>query len=610
MFLLLVGATFSAFFVAQRLKSAPAVVTVGRLTQYFSPNGDGRRDRNEISVRVTEADDVTLSVVDGDGDEVRRLLTAAPAEPYRPLRATWDGSTDAGSRAPDGTYRVRIRLHRQGRSVDVQRAIRLDTTPPRPRILGIEPPVTGPEPGEIRFSLRGASRFQGSRFRVLRTDGARPVEVARFARKGGRKRIRWSAWPPDTAPGTYMVVAEVRDRAGNAGTAPAILPPQPGSVTGKPGVTVRTLAVAPPLTPIRGGGRARFLVDARRQPYRWSIRRLGQSRIVDRGRERRGEPRLTIRVPEARSGVYLMQVTAGEASTRVPFLVQSQRRAPILVVLPAITWLGTDRVDDDGDGLPNSLDAGTPVAHPRVLTRGDGLPAGFADEIAPLLAFLDRARLPYDLTTDLALATAGTDPRPTDRPGVLLPGTLRWVPEDLARRLRRYVSGGGRLAHFGVGTLRRGVTVARARLLRPTQPAPVDPFGARLAPVRRLERETPTLEPLAEAEGVGLLTGVSGTLRGFSLVEESLPRPRGRGRDVVALGASLTPAALAEAEAAGEVPPEPRPALTGTRLGRGLVIRVGLPEWPERLEDPAVAQITRNVADLLRGVRPRLRSTR
>jgi len=610
-FLALVGATFSAFFVAQRLKGEPAVVRVGQLTQYFSPNGDGRRDANEISVRVTEADEVTLSVVDADGDEVRRLRTAVPAEPYRPLRATWDGRTDAGARAPDGLYRVRVRMRHSGRSVDVQRAIRLDTTPPRPRILGVEPAVTGPAPGGIAFTVRGTSRRAGTRFRVLRTGGARPVEVARFARRPGRRRIRWDGWPAGTRPGTFMVVAEVTDRAGNVGTAPAELPPQPGSVPGRPGVTVRALAVSPPLTPVRAGQRARFLVDARRRPYAWSVRRVGQRRIVARGRERRGEPRLALRAPGGPSGAYLLQVRAGEATTRVPFLVQSPRRAPILVVLPAITWLGRDEVDDDRDGLPNTLVAGGPVAYPRVFGGGDGLPAGFAGEVAPLLAFLDRARLRYDVTTDIGLAARGvTDPRATDRPGVLLPGALRWVPDAVARRLRRYVGEGGRVAAFGVETLRRGVAMSRRRLLRPTQPTAVDPFGARLAPVRRLPDDAPGLEPLTERPGVGLLTGVGGTLRGFRVVEESLP-PTGAGRrELVAVGVALSGRDLAEAEADGELPPEARPALTATRVGRGLVVRVGLPEWPSRLDDPDVAQVTRNIADLLRGVRPRVRSTR
>ena len=46
------------------------------------------------------------------------------------------------------------------------------------------------------------------------------------------------------------------------------------------------------------------------------------------------------------------------------------------------------------------------------------------------------------------------------------------------------------------------------------------------------------------------------------------------------------------------------------QLGKGIVIRVGLPEWPQRLGDPYVAQVTRNIVDILRGVEPRIRSAR
>ena len=56
-FVVLVGATFSAFFVAQRLKSAPPVIELRGLARYFSPNGDGVRDRNDFSVRLKVSDD-------------------------------------------------------------------------------------------------------------------------------------------------------------------------------------------------------------------------------------------------------------------------------------------------------------------------------------------------------------------------------------------------------------------------------------------------------------------------------------------------------------------------------------------------------------------------
>ena len=40
------------------------------------------------------------------------------------------------------------------------------------------------------------------------------------------------------------------------------------------------------------------------------------------------------------------------------------------------------------------------------------------------------------------------------------------------------------------------------------------------------------------------------------------------------------------------------------------MIRVGLPEWTSKLDEGNVAQVTRNIVDILRGVEPRIRSTR
>ena len=64
-------------------------------------------------------------------------------------------------------------------------------------------------------------------------------------------------------------------------------------------------------------------------------------------------------------------------------------------------------------------------------------------------------------------------------------------------------------------------------------------------------------------------------------------------------------AALGRGEAGDDRPA----ALTAIKLGDGLVIRVGLPQWTARLRDPEVSQITRNIVDLLRGKPTKIRST-
>jgi len=630
-FLALVAATFGAFFVAQRLKGAAPVVELSGV-RWFSPNGDGRKDASDFTLRLRESDVLTADLIDTSGSPVRRLVSARPVEPSQVLRLRWDGRTDAGSVAPDGPYRVRARLARQGRSVIVPKLVNLDTAPPRPRVVCIEPQqvagpcrepnqVVGPRAPAMAIDVRGISSRRPTRFRVLRTDDGRPRVVAGGRRSGGLRRWVWNGRSrgKPVAPGVYLVQVVVRDRAGNVGRTPAHVPPPPGDSPGPAGITVRSLAVQPPLRPVTAGERAGFFVDARGRAYRWAIRRAGAGRPVRRGRVKAGPARpLRLSVPSGRSGLYLLELRSGRSRTRAPFLVQGTERADLLVVVPALTWLGTDPVDDPPlrDGIPDTLDrsGGSRVRWPRVFAGEDGLPAGLARQVAPLLVFLDRARLRYDLTSDLDLALTDS-PRASDRKGVLLAGSQRWVTRGLARRLRRYAFDGGRVATFGAETLRRGVTLranateTEGELLRPTQPTPQDPFGATLAPLRRSGGGPVAISQLAGDPGYGLFTGTDGTLEGFSAFEESpQPGPDARTRLLAALG-ELPPEPDPEAPADAPLPEE-RYALTASRLGeKGLVVRVGLPEWTRRLDEPEIAQVTRNIVDLLRGREPQIRSS-
>ena len=91
------------------------------------------------------------------------------------------------------------------------------------------------------------------------------------------------------------------------------------------------------------------------------------------------------------------------------------------------------------------------------------------------------------------------------------------------------------------------------------------------------------------------------------MLEESDLPAEGRGETLAALGVETVTEETPEVP--DELPPEPRPALSATQLGDGLVIRVGLPQWADRIdEDRQVFQITRNIVDLLRGTEPRIRT--
>jgi hypothetical protein len=609
-FVLLVGATFAAFFAAQRIKGEPAVAQVVSLARVFSPNGDGTKEINRFEVELRERSEISVDVVDSAGDAVRRLADEATVSPDRPLRLEWDGRTDGGARVRDGRYRVRVTLRREGRSVVVPRTTLVDTRPPRPRVKRTDPgPIVAPRAGPIRIEVGSVSNRLFKRGIVYRIDDGPAREVAKIRRVRDTRTLVWDG-QVDGKPapvGTYLVQVRARDRAGNVGITPADVPPARGGARGNPTIVVRAIAAEAPVRPVTAGERLRVNVDARGRPYRWRLRRVGSNRPALTGREAAHEP-VELEAPGGDSGLYLLELFTGRYEASVPVAVQSRERARMLVVLPTITWTGTEPVDEGYDGVLNTFATPAPVSWPRA--QPGALPDDFYETAAPLLRFLDRSRIRYDITTDLDLALSRS-PRASDRFGVLLAGSERWITRSYGRRLRRYVLDGGRLASFGVESLRRGVTVLRnrdrtaGRMVRPTQPSIQDPFGTRFEELTQLASPA-TLTLIGGDAGHPLLEGFDGALDGFSTLEESEAPSGDRGELLVALGVETVTEQTPEVP--DELPPEPRPALAATRLGEGLLVRVGLPEWTQRLDDRQVAQITRNIIDLLRGVEPQIRT--
>jgi hypothetical protein len=606
-FILLVGATVAAFFTAQRLKGEPAVARVIGLKHVFSPNGDRFKDINRFFVDLRERAEIRVDVVDASGDAVRRLTDDAVVSPGRPLRLAWDGRTDERRVVPDGRYRVRVTLQREGRSVTVPRTTLVDTHPPRPRVRAIKPgAIVGPVAGPVQIEVGSVSRRLSKRARIFRIGDGEPRAVAELPLVTDTRTLTWNGQVDGkpAPPGMYVVQVSARDRGGNEGATPAHIPPERADARGHPTLVVRTIAAEPPVRPVTAGKRVRINVDARGRPYRWQLRRLGVTRPVKQGKVKARQP-VQLTAPQGDSGLYLLELTAGQNTTTVPLMVQSTTRARMLVVLPTMTWLGTQQVDEDNDGVVNDFTTGEAVSWPRV--QPAGLPSDLLDNVAPLLRFLDDAGIRYDLTSDLDLALSRS-PRASDRTGVLLAGSERWIPRPYARRLREYVQNGGRVASFGTEALRRGVSLRRnadetaGRLVRPTQLANTDAFGTRLQPLRK-EGSPVTLTIIGGDPEYGLLTGFDGELGGFTQLEESDPPSDDRGSLLAALGVETAPE---EDSTTDELPPPSRPALAATKIGDGVYIRVGLPGWTHRLSDRQVGQITLNIADILRGVRTRI----
>jgi FlgD Ig-like domain len=606
-FAVLVVATIAAFFASQLLKSEfPLVIRFATKPAHFSPNGDGYRDETTVGFDLSELAEVTFSVVDAEGNEVRRIVDGRTLAGDTKHRFAWDGRDDDGNPVPDGTYRMRVVRRDESRVIDSFKEIEVDRRPPRVRLVSAEPSVIAPgAPGQ---SPRVRVRYDGPansapEYRVFRTDdGPRPYVVRRFRgippEGQGKTRVgvwdgRVSAGPEETAEapdGDYAFTVTVRDRAGNPAVAPAEIP-SPRRAAPRTGVSVRSFTLSGPLAIVRAGTTVRLEVGPVDRSFDFVVSRFGDPTPLRRGGRVGGPFRVTV-PNDAVTGVHLVRVRAGRQRAVWPLAVtgRAQTKAAAnrgpepasgvgagglpLVVLPALTWQGLNRVDDDADGFADTLESSRAVRLDRYFAGG-GYPPRFAAEVAPLLRWLERERLGYNLTTDISLAR-GEPPLLGDAPGVAFPGSELWLPGALMRRLREFVAEGGRIASFGADSFRRSVELEGELARAPSRPRRANAFGERTA----LISTSPAPLSVFEDE-LGLFEGLSGFIGEFTEFEVS----RGLAEEAEALST------------AGRDPGGP--AFMAYRLGDGWVLRTGSPQWSRQLEEAAlgieIPQVTKRI---------------
>jgi flagellar hook assembly protein FlgD len=593
-FVALVVATIAAFFVTQHLKVTTPLVAGhptpfpgainpvdGHTCRVRSPRGQLERvsfQRMKVSFYLLHrADEVSVYVVKPGGGFVKTFRPRQMSVKRRSV-FVWDGREDNGSVAPDGIYYLRVSLIHQGRSLLISNSsgaaepVTVVSRPPRLVVTGVSQTLIPQKLGAaVTIRYRGND---GLRPRVLiyRTDlpgGLRLVKS--YAATAASGQTQWNGTVSGGLPapqGTYLVGLELTDKACTTGYFPASKPPAPGS-TEHAGVTVRYLAAQPPLVPVRAGTRATVFVDSLQQAYGWTLRRAGgggaagtgtgtgTGRVLDSGTS--SAYTLSVPMPAGGPGLYELSLRSGTHRTTVPLIASAPPagRAPVLVVVAALTRQGLNPSDDDGDGLPNTLQAGDPVRLERPLA--DGLPAGLGDEAA-LLAYLRKAGLRFDLTTDLGLL-GGVGPQLKGHAGVVLAGSERWLPDSLGSALSTYVEQGGHVLSLGIDSLRRGVTISAGRALDPTGPRTTDALLARPAGV---VSGAGTLI-LVDKDGLHIFSGTSNALRGYRSYE---PIP-----------SVAAPAVIASAAGASNA----QPSIIGYRLGHGIVIDIGLPGFGSSL---------------------------
>lgn len=583
LFALFVVATGGAFFVTQRLKRSTPIVTRVFFYQWIGPKCHCAKNHVTLRFDLPEAQRVTVSLVNRDGEVVKtfaddRFLSKG-THPY-----VWYGRGDDGVVVPDGTYRMRVGLREEGRSITAPRVLRVDTRAPRPRIVAVTPPTVVPGSSSRRGRVR--IRFVGPatpppEFAVWRTDSGKAQQVAGFPGRRGRQTATWDGLVNgEPAPeGSYAFSVTVQDKAGNKGSVPRRLPPVKRGAVARGGVSVAYFTLNGPLVPVRPGAIARFTIGPLARPVRWRLAPYAHS-----GKFRNGVSHgrsLAVRIPrDFDSDIYSMHVRAGDRTATWPLVVSNSGGAtPVLVVVPAMTWQGQNPVESSRDGWPDTLDNGDDVPLARGFFRGRP-PASIRTDTVKTLEFLSRIRANYDLTTDVALA-AGKTPGIAGHNGVLLAGSERWLTPKLNLQLRRFVAGGGTVASFGVDALRRGVDLEKGMLVNPTQRQRTDLFGERASIFK-----SPEAPLLVTQDKLGLFSGSDLFVGSFTRFERS---------------DRLDPkAALLTEGGRAEPTGETKPAFVAYSLGKGVVIRTGTDQWPAELSaSPEVANATRRMWTLL-----------
>jgi hypothetical protein len=199
----LLAASGLAFLRAEQLKLERSPVAGTRLQKYFSttcpvhPHTLCTSHSATLRFRLRAA--ARVAITDSSGRIVRHL-TAVSGPPLPPGRVTirWNGRTDRGATAPDGTYHLQVDLVPLHRVIDIPDPIDLDNTRPTLTLAG----RAGVLP--VRYRLSEPARV----YALARTNGERS---ALFRGRRGHIHFRRSRLGGAEVRLTLTAV----DRAGN-----------------------------------------------------------------------------------------------------------------------------------------------------------------------------------------------------------------------------------------------------------------------------------------------------------------------------------------------------------------------------------------------------------
>jgi hypothetical protein len=238
---------------------------------------------------------LTVEIVNGSGTVVRTLARSKPANRGAQL-FNWNGRGDNAEVVPDGTYRPRVHLSAEHRTILLPNPIRMDATAPVIALVSVRPRVLAPFAKRHNF-VRIHYRTNELAQALLYVDGEPKTHVRRFLRDGNFN------WGPKAAqylsPGPHRLRLRSIDRATNLG-------PPSRALT----IVARDVEVRPQLVRVRAGRRFGFrILNAQRYAVH-----LGSLH------EQRSGPLLVLRAPKL-PGRYVLRVATDGHVARAAVVV-------------------------------------------------------------------------------------------------------------------------------------------------------------------------------------------------------------------------------------------------------------------------------------------------
>ena len=254
---LLLGGSAAAFALAEHLKLERSPVFRTRVGKLLGPNCRCQHRRIPVQFSLRKPERLSVVVVDSDGKAVRTLLMPTPVPAGR-QRFGWDGRDDSGQVVPAGTYKPRLHLAKEHRTILMPNPIKVDPARPAIALVSLAPRVISP--GRVFRRNHVAVRWRASEpvQALLYVNGQLRVHRRPFVDKGV---LRWLG--TGLPAGRYHLVLRAVDRTGNVSA---------GVRVGV--VRIRYVEIRPHVLHALAGTRIGFEVvaDARRVHWRFGAK--------------------------------------------------------------------------------------------------------------------------------------------------------------------------------------------------------------------------------------------------------------------------------------------------------------------------------------------------